>query len=289
LRYRGNNSFFGGNVRLFRTLEGILLEEAESLWRSSIQDWDELINKPHLLLAMAENISELGCHPHRLDESKLLPPVGNQEVWAAGVTYYRSRAARIEESSAEASKDCYDRVYDAERPELFAKAPAHRVVGHGQPVRVRKDSTWNVPEPELALVVSASGEIVGYTIGNDMSSRDIEGQNPLYLPQAKIYDGSCALGPGVLVGREDLGEETQIEMKIVRGADFVFQGSSSLGEMKRSPRELVRWLYKELSFPHGCVLLTGTGIIPPSDFTLFPGDLVKISIGQVGTLENPVL
>jgi len=265
------------------------LEEDESLWRSSIQDWDELINKPHLLLAMAENISELVCHPHRLEESRLLPPVENQEVWAAGVTYYRSRAARIEESSAEASKDCYDRVYDADRPELFVKASAHRVVGHGQPVRVRKDSTWNVPEPELALVVSASGEIVGYTIGNDMSSRDIEGQNPLYLPQAKIYDGSCALGPGVLVCREDLGEGTQIEMKIVRGADLVFRGSSSLGEMKRSPRELVRWLYKELSFPNGSVLLTGTGIIPPSDFTLFPGDLVQISIGQVGTLENPVL
>lgn len=217
-----------------------------------------------------------------------LAPIEAQEVWAAGVTYYRSRSARMAESEEAGGGSFYDRVYHAERPELFMKSTPHRVVGPEAAVRIRRDSKWNVPEPELTLLVSPAGRILGYTIGNDMSSRDIEGENPLYLPQAKIYDGSCALGPAILVAREALASSTGIHLKIERAGVNVFSGSTTLTEMKRRPEELVEYLYRESSFPNGCFLMTGTGIVPPDSFTLWPDDRVEIAIDGIGALRNTV-
>ena len=183
--------------------------------------------------------------------------------------------------------DFYAKVYDATRPELFFKAPSHRVVGPSGDVRIRRDAKWSVPEPELTLVINKRAEIVGYTVGNDMSSRDIEGENPLYLPQAKVYDGSCALGPCVYFSRDPLSAETVIEIKIERGEATAFSGTI-IGQIKRPLRELVEYLYRETSFPHGCLLMTGTGIVPPSDFTLQAGDLISITIDPIGCLTNRV-
>lgn len=217
----------------------------------------------------------------------LLPPIDEQEVWAAGVTYRRSQAARMEESASAGS--CYDHVYRAPRPELFFKATPHRVVGPNQAVRIRRDSQWNVPEPELALVLNSHLQLVGFTIGNDMSSRDIEGENPLYLPQAKIYDACCSLGPCItLPVSMPPEEEIDIEMRIQRGEDVVFEGKTSAGQMARSFDNLISWLGRESSFPKGVFLLTGTGIVPGSDFSLQPRDVVEISIAGIGTLINPV-
>ena len=223
-----------------------------------------------------------------IDENKLLAPVGSQEVWAAGVTYYRSREARMEESKEAGGGSFYDRVYMAERPELFYKAQAHKVVGPGGTVAIRDDARWSVPEPELVLVIDARGKIVGYTVGNDMSSRDIEGENPLYLPQAKIYDGSCAMGPGILVSGEALPETTRIRLSIERGGAKQFGGETTLQQMKRRPEELVAWLYRHQTFKTGCFLFTGTGIVPPESFTLERGDTIRIGIDGIGTLVNPV-
>jgi 2-dehydro-3-deoxy-D-arabinonate dehydratase len=222
------------------------------------------------------------------DTASLKAPIGSQEVWAAGVTYYRSRDARMEESKSAGGGDFYDRVYRADRPELFFKATAHRVSGHLEPVAIRRDASWSVPEPELTLLISPGGKIQGYTIGNDMSSRDIEGENPLYLPQAKVYDRSCALGPGVLVSSEPLQPSTGIQLEIVRAQQTVFSGSTTLASLKRDPATLVEYLYRESSFPSGCYLLTGTGIVPPDSFTLNHGDEVRISIDGIGTLINRV-
>jgi 2-dehydro-3-deoxy-D-arabinonate dehydratase len=220
--------------------------------------------------------------------ASLLAPIDAQEVWAAGVTYYRSRTARMAESEVAGGGSFYDRVYSAARPELFFKALAHRVAGPGEKVRIRRDSKWNVPEPELALVISPAGKITGYTIGNDMSSRDIEGENPLYLPQAKVYDRSCALGPAILVSDEPLPSSTGIGLEIRRQGAAVFSDSITLAAMKRRPEELVEYLYRETSFPNGCILLTGTGIVPPDGFTLQSGDEIAISIEGIGTLNNAV-
>jgi len=217
-----------------------------------------------------------------------LAPIESQEVWAAGVTYYRSRSARMAESETAGGGDFYDRVYHAERPELFFKATPHRVAGPGAAVRIRRDSKWNVPEPELALLISPGAKILGYTIGNDMSSRDIEGANPLYLPQAKVYDGSCALGPAILVSREPLPSSTEIHLTIRRGGEPVFEGSAALSAMKRRCEELISFLYRESSFPNGCFLLTGTGVVPPDSFTLASGDQVEIAIDDIGVLCNSV-
>jgi 2-dehydro-3-deoxy-D-arabinonate dehydratase len=217
-----------------------------------------------------------------------LAPIDSQEVWAAGVTYYRSRTARMAESEVAGGGSFYDRVYSAERPELFFKALAHRVAGPGEKVRIRRDSKWNVPEPELALVISPAGKITGYTIGNDMSSRDIEGENPLYLPQAKVYDRSCALGPAILVSDEPMQASTSIGIEIRRAGAAVFSDSTTLAAMKRRPEELVEYLYRETSFPSGCILLTGTGIVPPDTFTLQSGDEIAITISGIGTLQNSV-
>ena len=223
-----------------------------------------------------------------MDQNQLLAPIGSQEVWAAGVTYLRSRAARIAESKDAGGGDFYDRVYSAERPELFFKCLPHKVVGPNSPVGLRSDAHWSVPEPEVALVINPRGEIVGYTIGNDMSSRDIEGVNPLYLPQAKVYDRSCALGPGILVTKEPLPTSTRIVLEIERDGSIAFSGETNLAQMKRSPQELVEYLYRDQTFRHGAVLLTGTGIVPPDSFTLKKGDIVRISIDGIGVLINPV-
>jgi 2-dehydro-3-deoxy-D-arabinonate dehydratase len=204
------------------------------------------------------------------------------------VTYFRSRTARMEESKDAGGGTFYDRVYEADRPELFFKATAWRVRGPRAGIRIRKDAKWNVPEPELALCVNARGEIVGYTIGNDVSSRDIEGENPLYLPQAKVYDGSCALGPGLYVTKDPLPAETEITIRITREHEVAFQGETALSQMRRKPEELVEYLYRETSFPTGAILLTGTGVIPPDEFTLRSGDLVEITIEPIGTLSNVV-
>lgn len=222
-----------------------------------------------------------------LDQLALLPPIDRQEVWAAGVTYKRSEEARKRESHDAAI--FYDKVYRAERPELFFKAPAYRVIGPGGAVRIRSDSSWSVPEPELAVVCDPQLRIVGYTIGNDMSARDIEGENPLYLPQAKIYDGSCALGPVItLAPFLPPPREVLIRMYIERGGQLVFAGETSLAQMQRSCEELVAWLGREVTFPHGVILLTGTGVVPPDDFTLQRGDVVHIEITGIGRLTNVV-
>jgi 2-dehydro-3-deoxy-D-arabinonate dehydratase len=220
---------------------------------------------------------------------KFLPPLDAQEVWAAGVTYVRSKDARERESSSTGASRFYDLVYTAERPELFFKATPRRVVGPGDPVRIRADAHWSVPEPELALVVSPTLQVVGYTIGNDMSSRDIEGENPLYLPQAKVYDGSCALGPVVtLAGALPPREQVAIRLTITRAGTAVFEGATTLAAMKRSFEDLVSWLGRENSFPDGVVLLTGTGVVPPDDFTLASGDEIGIEITGIGRLTNRV-
>ena len=209
-------------------------------------------------------------------------------MWACGVTYRQSRSARMEESKDAGGGDFYDRVYVADRPEIFFKATSHRVSGHLQPVHIRRDSRWNVPEPELALVLNVNGNIIGYTIGNDMSSRDIEGENPLYLPQAKVYNYCCGLGPGFLVHQEDLDLNTEIILEVQRNRKEVFKGQTSISNMKRSFTDLTDYLFRDNSFPQGCFLLTGTGIVPPDDFTLEVGDVIRITIDPIGTLENTV-
>jgi 2-dehydro-3-deoxy-D-arabinonate dehydratase len=219
-------------------------------------------------------------------EDPLLPPVEPaQEVWASGVTYEMSREARMAEST---EADVYERVYDAERPELFFKALGHRVVGHGEPVRVRADSRWNVPEPELVLVLNGRMEVVGYTAGNDVSSRDIEGENPLYLPQAKIYDRSCAIGPGIVIPAppDELGD-LPIRLRVHRKEELAFEGETSTSRIRRPFEELAQYLGKELSLPNGALLMTGTGIVPDEDFSLTVGDRVEISVGDL-VLENDV-
>ena len=223
-----------------------------------------------------------------IGQTSLLAPIDDQEVWAAGVTYKRSQTARMEES--ETSADCYDRVYQSARPELFFKATNNRVSGPGQPGRIRADSKWDVPEPELALVLNSRLDLVGFTIGNDVSSRDIEGENPLYLPQAKLYNQCCGLGPYVVLAAFMPAPETiDISLTIERNGSVAFEGTTSISQMARSFDDLLGWLGRENSFPQGAFLLTGTGIVPDSDFTLQDGDLVQISIAGIGTLSNPVV
>ncbi|MGA7522262.1 MAG: fumarylacetoacetate hydrolase family protein [Acidobacteriaceae bacterium] len=272
---------------LYRTADGWIVEEDGRFNPLEEKSLDELLAREDLEAYLASRL-KAGASEGAVDEKKLLAPVGTQEVWAAGVTYLRSRAARMAESQDAGGGDFYDRVYSAERPELFFKALAHKVVGPGAAVGLRSDATWNVPEPELALVINPAGKIVGATIGNDMSSRDIEGQNPLYLPQAKVYNRSCALGPGILMTSEALPAETRIRLTIARGSETAFAGETSLAQMKRKPQELVEYLYRDQTFSTGAFLLTGTGVVPPDSFTLKRGDVVRIAIDGIGELVNPV-
>ena len=273
-------------MRLYRAPGGCFVEHGNN-WHHLSSDavWDALTTREDLERYLQAQIANL---PAAAAPQKLLAPIGQQEVWAAGVTYYRSRTARMEESQAAAGGDFYDRVYHADRPELFFKATPHRVVGPDGAVRIRNDSRWNVPEPELTMLLSPAGNLLGFTIGNDMSSRDIEGENPLYLPQAKVYDRSCALGPCILVTSEPLPPDTAIELEIVRSGKTLFADGATLAQMKRSPAELAEYLFRENSFPSGCFLLTGTGIVPPDDFTLQSEDEIRITIPEIGTLRNYV-
>lgn len=276
-------------MRLYRIAEGCLVENHDRFYRGTGFSWDELVTRDDLGAYLEQSIPRL----ERLEtnssaeiENRLLAPILSQEVWASGVTYFRSRNARMEESKAAGGGDFYDRVYSAERPELFFKATPHRVVGHKGKVAIRRDASWSVPEPELTLLVSPTGAILGYTVGNDMSSRDIEGENPLYLPQAKVYDRSCALGPGILVTSTPLPASTEIHLEIFRAGEPAFSGSTKLSEMKRQLATLVEYLYRDNQFPQGCFLLTGTGIVPPDSFTLKQQDEIRISITGIGTLIN---
>ncbi|GAB3499534.1 fumarylacetoacetate hydrolase family protein [Spirosoma knui] len=277
-------------MKLYKTSAGFLVESDNQYYPVQATDWDQLVNQDNLHEVLTQAIaassaSEASANPIA---QGLLSPIGRQEVWASGVTYLRSRDARMEESKKSGGDNFYDRVYDAERPELFFKATPERVVAPGAAVRIRQDSTWNVPEPELTLFITSSGKIVGYTCGNDMSSRSIEGENPLYLPQAKTYDGSAALGPCLYVPESPIGPDTQIQLEISRDGEVVFTQSIAISQMKRQHTELVSFLFRECSFPNGCYLMTGTGIVPPDDFTLQSGDVVRITIDGIGTLENPV-
>jgi 2-dehydro-3-deoxy-D-arabinonate dehydratase len=275
-------------VKLYRTRSGALIEHEGRTYSAKDLDWDELISSDDPLSNALAMLPQLPAAASPNSADPLLPPIGSQEIWAAGVTYFRSRSARIEESKSAGGGDFYDRVYGAERPELFFKATANRVAGHRGKVAIRSDASWSVPEPELTLLVSAGGKITGYTIGNDMSSRDIEGENPLYLPQAKVYDRSCALGPCILLSGDPMPPSTKIELEIVRDSSSAFAGATTLSSMKRDPKTLVQYLYRDNVFPNGCFLLTGTGIVPPDSFTLKHSDEIRISIEGIGTLINVV-
>ncbi|HEX3768243.1 MAG TPA: fumarylacetoacetate hydrolase family protein, partial [Puia sp.] len=260
------------------------------IYSSEITSWDSFINQPDLYNSVHSKISEnkpLG-NEDILDGLIIQAPIQSQEIWAAGVTYTRSRDARMEESKDAGGGSFYDMVYDAVRPELFFKATPYRCVGTGDKVRIRKDSTWNVPEPELTLVINSSGNIVGYTIGNDMSSRSIEGENPLYLPQAKSYDGSAAIGPCVYISPSPISPETKINMQIVRRGTTMYAEEIAIKKMKRGHTELVDFLFRECTFPFGCLLMTGTCLVPPNDFTLQSTDVIIIRIDHIGELKNTV-
>jgi 2-dehydro-3-deoxy-D-arabinonate dehydratase len=274
-------------MHLFRTTKGFLLKSGTQFFKVHATDFDELLNLPLL-------------HRHLLDVSwkapatqpplgeEILAPVGTQEIWAAGVTYERSREGRREESKESGAAVFYSKVYEAERPELFFKAAGWRVVGPNGKIHVRKDARWSVPEPELVLVLNKDGQIIGFTLGNDVSSRDIEGENPLYLPQAKVYDGSCALGPAIWIGNQPPDLDAEITLVVERADKPVFQGSVPLSRIRRRFDELAEYLYRELTFPAGAFLFTGTGIVPPNDFTLLSGDSVKIALEPIGELVNDV-
>jgi 2-dehydro-3-deoxy-D-arabinonate dehydratase len=277
-------------MKLYKTVQRILIEADNQIYLSEHSDWDAFLNRDDLYQKVKEEISHLKPvgRTEWLQSQKIEAPIGTQEVWAAGVTYLRSKNARMEESQESGGATFYDKVYEAERPELFFKATAQRTVGTGDYVRIRKDSTWDVPEPELALYVTSSGKIVGYTVGNDMSSRSIEGENPLYLPQAKTYDRSAGLGPCVYVSEQPIPPDTRIMMRIYRSGKLEFEGETPISQMKRKHTELVEFLFRECSFPQGVVLMTGTCIVPDHPFTLQSGDEIQIEIDHIGTLINLV-
>jgi len=274
-------------MKLYNTKTGIVIEQNEQFYQYP-GNWEQTINDDNIyqkLLSVLPSLKKTDAKSVEL----LLPCIGAaQELWACGVTYHRSMVGRQEESAAAGGSDFYAKVYEAERPECFFKSTPHRVVGHGAQVRIRKDSQWDVPEPELTLVVTSSGKIIGYTVGNDMSSRSIEGENPLYLPQAKTYDGCAAVGPCVFLTDQPFPADANIELLITRNNRMVFEGSVSVSRIKRSLQELVSFVYRECSFPNGCLIMTGTGIVPGNDFTLKSGDSISIRIDNIGTLVNSV-
>lgn len=269
--------------KIYRVASGIQIENTEGKFTSPYPgNWDEFINQPNLY----HYCDQLSYTETALEAS--LTPIESQEIWAAGVTYLRSKVARMEESKESGGDTFYDKVYDAERPEIFYKGNKLRAIGHNGHVGIRQDSAWNVPEPELTLFVNSNQEIAGYLIGNDMSSRDIEGENPLYLPQAKVYDASAGIGPCLLVTDKPLAPETVISMRILRGIQEVFQGDTQISQMKRSHSELVDYLTREMSFPQGVYLMTGTCIVPDPPFTLQAHDEIHIQIEPIGTLIQTV-
>jgi 2-dehydro-3-deoxy-D-arabinonate dehydratase len=277
-------------MKIYKTYDAIVLEYKGQCYLSTETNWDRYINRDSLHALLKEEIKRLTPigQSDWLKGQSILAPIGSQEVWAAGVTYLRSKAARMDESKDSGGAVFYDKVYEAERPELFFKATAQRVTGTGDFVRIRKDSTWDVPEPELTLVITSAGKIVGYTVGNDMSSRSIEGENPLYLPQAKVYERCAGLGPCIYVPEKPIPADTLISMTIERAGQLVFEGSASIDRMKRTHAELVSFLFRECVFPSGCYLMTGTCVVPEEGFTLRSKDVVRITIEHIGTLVNTV-
>ena len=272
-------------MHLYRTTAGIFVEQNGNWHSVPGTDWDDLINQGNLAAHLTSCIADSPTVMPPALES-ILAPIQTQEVWAAGVTYFRSRTARMEESKDAGGGSFYDRVYAAERPEIFFKATPQRVAKPGAPMHLRSDSKWMVPEPELTLVINSRAEIVGYTVGNDLSCRDIEGENPLYLPQAKCFDRCASVGPCILVQNGPLSPDTRIVLKIERSGSEVFSGDTTIAQLKRTPQELVGFLYRDNTFPTGALLMTGTGIVPADDFTLKSGDVVKITIDGIGTLTN---
>jgi len=273
-------------IRIHATARGLIFEQAGQFFHPAEPLTIDTIfqsSDPFALVRAACSVAPAGAAPGLLHA-----PLQSQEVWAAGVTYYRSRTARMEESKDAGGGSFYDKVYEADRPELFFKATPHRVAAPGAAVRIRSDSTWNVPEPELTLAINSAGRVFGYTLGNDMSSRDIEGENPLYLPQAKVYDKSAALGPCLVVDDALPGPDAVIAIAIQRAGAEVFAGEITVGQIKRPLTSLADWLFRDNSFPYGCYLMTGTGIVPPDAFTLAAGDEIRITLDMVGTLTNVV-
>ncbi len=276
-------------MKLYKIKTGALLQQLDSFYYLQ-QPWNELINRNNLHDYLQQQASPVSAISTEKAEAclhhELMAPIGQQEVWAAGVTYLRSKSARMDESKESGAADLYNKVYDAVRPELFFKALPHRVAGHKDTVNIRKDSTWNVPEPELTLFINSWGIIEAYTIGNDMSSRSIEGENALYLPQAKIYERSAGIGPCLYVPGVPLPIETTISMKIIRNGQQMYHDSTSVSRIKRTLPELADWLYQEMDFPFGSFLMTGTCLVPSNDFTLAEGDVIEITIDGIGTLTN---
>lgn len=277
-------------MKIYKLTNGILIHHQNEYFHARGTNWDDFIrddNAYDKAVRLTQKLQSIDFAEELLARD-LDAPMQNQELWASGVTYFRSKQGRQEESEKSGGSDFYARVYEAERPELFFKATRHRTAGHLQKVRIRKDSAWDVPEPELVLVISANGKIIGYTIGNDMSSRSIEGENPLYLPQAKTYDGCAAVGPCVFLTKEPLPKNTLIKLKIDRDNKTVFSGEIEISQIKRSFEELAGFLFREASFPNGALLMTGTGIVPDSSFTLKSGDVISITVDCIGTLTNTV-
>lgn len=277
-------------MKIYNTKKGIVISHQDLFYLATEKNWDNFINRKNLFKLVSQEIGQLSpdASLSQSIDNDLVAPIGNQEIWASGVTYLRSREARMEESKDAGGGDFYARVYEADRPELFFKSPAYRAVGSGDAVRIRKDSLWNVPEPELTLFICSSGTIEGYTIGNDMSSRDIEGENPLYLPQAKSYDGAAAIGPCLFVPGEPIHPDTLIQIEILRDKNIIFSNEIQINRMKRKHVELAEYLFRETTFSYGTYLMTGTGIVPPDDFTLHVGDEIRITIERIGTLVNTV-
>ena len=276
-------------MKIYNTSKGILIE-SENIFYLNTKNWDQLINDDNLYNNLKSFVSTSTPITNYQDliDNYLKAPLENQEIWASGVTYFNSKMARQEESKDAGGADFYERVYHADRPELFFKATAQRSVPSGGKVNIRKDSSWDVPEPELTLVITSSGKIIGYTVGNDMSSRSIEGENPLYLPQAKTFDACAGVGPCVLVTEKPLPLDTEIHLKVIRDSEVIFNETTSINKIKRKLQELVDYLFRECTFPHGCLLMTGTGIVPTTDFTLKSNDEIQITIDHIGTLINYV-
>jgi 2-dehydro-3-deoxy-D-arabinonate dehydratase len=278
-------------MKIFRTTEGIVVEHGSAFFRSPEKNWDVFVNRGDLYSRVRQELKGWQSDPSagKSIQNGLLAPIGNQEVWACGITFIRSRQSYVDDTKETGSVNSYMRVYEADRPEIFFKATSYRTVGSGEGVRVRSDSRITVPEPELTLFICSAGTIEGYTIGNDMSARDIEGENALYLSQAKCYDGSAAIGPCLYVSEAPIDPGTLIKMEVLSNDEIIFSGEVSISRMKRKHTDLVNYLFKETSFKYGVYLMTGTGIVPPENFTLAIGDEVRISIDQIGTLVNKVV
>ncbi len=276
-------------MKIFKKGDQALINHDDRFYVHPVSNWDKFINRDSLyqhLIALVDSLTAVEVDAKSLEKTD--PPMENQEVWAAGVTYLKSKTARMEEAKQAGGDHFYNKVYDAQRPELFFKSTRQRTVGHGDLVNIRADSTWDVPEPELTLFINSQGSIEGYSIGNDMSSRSIEGENPLYLPQAKVYDGCAALGPCLLVPESPIASDARIDLQIHREGKLMYEDSVGIDRMKRTHQELVDYLFMECSFPYGVFLMTGTCLVPPSEFTLKAGDMITISIEHIGTLKNQV-